>query len=117
MMVDELVETVKQLNQTNEKIAEIIKQWTVLKHEYRLTKDPMLRLDIKKKWDILQKKKESLEKNRRKIIRRRTGCMTSRASISTAMFSLISASARGSVLLLVELDNVPASRATSRFFA
>ncbi len=67
-MTDELVEIVKRLNKTDEKIDEISKQWVVLKHEYRNTRDKNLKLEIKKKWDKLQTKMETLEKKRRKII-------------------------------------------------
>jgi len=48
-MVDELVEIVKNLNKTDEKIDEISKQWAVLKHEYRKTRDDMLKLEIEGK--------------------------------------------------------------------
>jgi chromosome segregation ATPase len=67
-MTDELVETVKHLNETDKKIDEISKQWVVLRHEYRSTRDKALKAEIKKKWDKLQKKMETLEKRRRKII-------------------------------------------------
>ncbi len=67
-MVDELAEIVKRLNKTDQKIDEVSKQWVLLKHEYRRTRDAMLKLEIKKKWDKLQKKMETLEKRRRKII-------------------------------------------------
>ncbi len=70
-MVDESVEIVKHLNKTDEKIDEILKQWAVLKHEYRRTRDAMLKLEIKKKWDKLQKKMETLEKKRQKIIEKK----------------------------------------------
>ncbi len=71
-MVDEFAEMVKLLNETDEKIDEVSKQWVVLRHEYRRTRDVMLKLEIKKKWDKLQKKMETLEKRRRKIIEEKT---------------------------------------------
>ena len=37
----------------------------------RSTKDPILRAEIKEKWDDLQKKMKQLEMNRRKIIERK----------------------------------------------
>ena len=61
-MTDDLVTIVKRLNKTDEKIDEISKQWVVLKHEYRNTRDKNLKLEIKKKWDKLQRKMETLEK-------------------------------------------------------
>ncbi len=67
-MADELAEIVKRLNDTDKKIDEISKQWVVLRHEYRSTRDKALKLEIKKKWDELQKKMERMEKIRRKII-------------------------------------------------
>ena len=67
-MVDELAEIVKRLDDTDKKIDEISKQWVVLRHEYRSTRDKVLKVEIKKKWDKLQKKMETLEKRRRKII-------------------------------------------------
>jgi predicted nuclease with TOPRIM domain len=70
-MVDEFAEMVKLLNETDEKIDEVSKQWVVLRHEYRRTRDVMLKLEIKKKWDKLQKKMETLEKRRRKIIEKK----------------------------------------------
>ncbi len=67
-MTDELAEIVKRLDDTDKKIDEISKQWVVLKHEYRSTRDKALKAEIKEKWDKLQKKMETLEKRRRKII-------------------------------------------------
>jgi len=67
-MADEWAEIVKRLNDTDKKIDEISKQWVVLRHEYRSTRDKALKLEIKEKWDELQKKMERLEKRRRKII-------------------------------------------------
>ena len=70
-MVDELVEIIKLLNETDEKIDGISKQWVVLKHEYRSTRDAALKAEIKKKWDRLQKKMETFEKRRRGIIEKK----------------------------------------------
>ena len=70
-MVDELVEIVKNLNKTDEKIDEISKQWTVLKYEYRKTRDDMLKLEIKKKWDKLQKKMDTLKERRRIMLEKK----------------------------------------------
>jgi len=67
-MADEFAEIVKRLNDTDKKIDEISKQWVVLRHEYRSTRDKALKVEIKEKWDKLQKKMERLEKRRRKII-------------------------------------------------
>ncbi len=67
-MVDEWAEIVKRLKDTDKKINEISKQWVVLRHEYRSTRDKALKVEIKKKWDELQKKMERVEKRRRKII-------------------------------------------------
>ena len=47
---------------------DVSKQWALLKHEYRGTRDVALKAEIKKKWDKLQKKMETLENKRRKII-------------------------------------------------
>ncbi len=63
-MVNELVEIVKNLNKTDEEIDEISKQWAVLKHGYRKTRDDMLKLEIKKKWNKLQKKMDTLQERR-----------------------------------------------------
>jgi len=70
-MVDELAEIISQLKKTDENIDEVSKQWTVLKHEYRRTRDPSIKLEIKKRWDKLQKKMETLENKRRKIIEKK----------------------------------------------
>ena len=70
-MVDELVEIVKNLNKTDEKIDEISKQWTVLKYEYRKTRDDMLKLEIKKKCDKLQKKMCTLKERRRIMLEKK----------------------------------------------
>ena len=67
-MADELAEIVKRLEDTDKKIEEISKQWVVLRHEYRSTRDKALKVEIKKKWDKLQEKMETLETRRRKII-------------------------------------------------
>jgi len=65
---EEMAELVQRLNETDEKIDEISNQLVWVKHEYRRTRDGMLKAEIKKKWDKLQKKMETLEKKRRKII-------------------------------------------------
>ena len=70
-MADELVEIVKRLNETDEQIDTVSKQLVVLKHEYRRTRDAVIKLKIKKKWDALQKKMETLEKRRRQIIEKK----------------------------------------------
>jgi hypothetical protein len=70
-MDEPIVEVSKELIAANYEIGEVTKQWTVLKHEYRSTKDPTLRAEIKEKWDQLQKKMKQLEMNRRKIIERK----------------------------------------------
>ncbi len=70
-MDEPIVEVSKELIAANYEIDEVVKQWTVLKHEYRSTKDPILRAEIKEKWDQLQKKMKQLEMNRRKIIERK----------------------------------------------
>ncbi len=67
-MADEWAEILKRLDDTDKKIEEISKQWVVLRHEYRSTRDKALKLEIKEKWDELQKKMERVEKRRRKII-------------------------------------------------
>ena len=70
-MVDELVEILKRLNKTDEQIDTVSKQLVVLKHEYRRTRDTVIKLKIKKKWDALQKKMDTLEKRRRQIIEKK----------------------------------------------
>ena len=70
-MANELVGVVKRLNETDEQIDNVSKQWVVLKHEYRKTRDPVIKLEIKKKWDKLQKKMEILEKRRRQLIEKK----------------------------------------------
>ena len=67
MALDESTKIARQLNNTIEKINGISKYQIVLKHEYRRTKDPVIKLEIKKKWIASQKKLETLE-NRRRII-------------------------------------------------
>lgn len=67
MTSDDSIKITGQLNNTIEKIEEISKQQLVLKHEYRRTKDPIIKLEIKKKWNISQKKLETLE-NRRRVL-------------------------------------------------
>ncbi len=64
----EMVKVVQRLNETDEKIDEISNQLVWLKHEYRRTRDGMLKAEIKKKWNKLQKKMDTLEKRRQKII-------------------------------------------------
>ena len=70
-MDEPIVEVSKELIAANYEIDEVAKQWAVLKHEYRSTKDSILRAEIKEKWDDLQKKMKQLEMNRRKIIERK----------------------------------------------
>lgn len=70
-MDEPIVEVSKELIAANYEIDEVTKQWTVLKHEYRSTKDPTKRAEIKEEWDQLQKKMKQLEMNRRKIIERK----------------------------------------------
>ncbi len=70
-MDEPIVEVSKELIAANYEIDDVIKQWTILKHEYQSTKDPILRAEIKKKWDDLQKNMKQLEMNRRKIIERK----------------------------------------------
>jgi len=70
-MVDELAAIVKRLNETDEKIDQISKQWLVLKHQYRVTKDATIRGEIKKKWEKLQKKLDTIKKRRRLIIEKK----------------------------------------------
>ncbi len=70
-MADELAEIVKRLNEIDEQIDTVSKEWVVLKHEYRRTRDTVIKLKIKKKWDALQKKMETLEKRHRQIIEKK----------------------------------------------
>ncbi|MGV7225377.1 MAG: hypothetical protein ACQ9CV_00455 [Nitrosopumilus sp.] len=70
-MVVSLEKTIKDLKEIDEKIDKISKQWAVLKHEYRSSKDPILRSEIKEKWDKLQKNMKTLEKKRRGIIEKK----------------------------------------------
>jgi len=70
-MSDELEEIMKKLKKTDEAIDKVSKQWIILKHEYRSSKDPILRAEIKIKWNKLQKKMETLEKKRRKVIEKK----------------------------------------------
>jgi len=69
--MDEAVKTIHQLDKTDKKIREVSKQLVLLKHEYRKTRDSILKLEIKKKWDKLQKKIDSLEKRRLEIIEKK----------------------------------------------
>ena len=57
-MTDELTDAINHLNEIDKKIDQVSKQWIVLKHEYRSTKNTTIR----------QKQMDSLEKKRRKII-------------------------------------------------
>ena len=59
------------MQEVDQKIDKVSKQWTILKHEYRSTKDPELRVEIKKKWDILQNEMEILEKTRRQSLEKK----------------------------------------------
>jgi len=70
-MVDELAVIVKRLSETDEKIDQISKQWLVLKHQYRVTKDATIRREIKKEWEKLQKKMDTIKKRRRLIIEKK----------------------------------------------
>ena len=70
-MADELAKIVSNLNKIDNDIDEVSKQWTILKHEYRRTREPTIKLEIKKRWDKLQKKMETLENKRRKIIEKK----------------------------------------------
>jgi flagellar biosynthesis/type III secretory pathway chaperone len=56
------------LNQTEAKMDELSRQRTLLRHEYRSSRDDALKTEIMKKWDELQKKMETLEKKRQKTI-------------------------------------------------
>ncbi|MFQ5475578.1 MAG: hypothetical protein ACE5DT_00935 [Nitrosopumilus sp.] len=70
-MADELARIVKRLSEIDEKIDDISKQWLVLKHQYRVTKDSTIRDEIKKKWKKLQKKSDTLKKRRQLIIEKK----------------------------------------------
>ena len=70
-MADELDKVVKQLDENDEKINEVSKELVVLKHQYRTTKDSTIRSNVKSKWDKLQKRMDSLEKKRRRIIEKK----------------------------------------------
>lgn len=70
-MADELARIVKRLSEIDEKIDDISKQWLVLKHQYRVTKDSTIRDEIKKKWEKLQKKSDTLKKRRQLIIEKK----------------------------------------------
>ena len=65
---DEIVELEQSLKETEEHVEKISKQWTLLKHEYRSTRDKTLKEEIKKKWDKLQEEMDTAKKRRRKII-------------------------------------------------
>ncbi|NNM36190.1 MAG: hypothetical protein HKO48_03640, partial [Nitrosopumilus sp.] len=66
-MNTDLETVLNNLKKNNEKIDKVSKQLTIIKHEYRSSKDSQIREEIKKKWDNLQKEKEVLEKEHRKI--------------------------------------------------
>ena len=68
---DELTTLIQKLKESDRNIDEISKQQVLLKHEYRSTRDKVLKEDIMKKWNKLQKKMETLEKKRRKIIEKK----------------------------------------------
>ena len=70
-MDEPLVEISKQLIAADYEIDAISKQWIVLKHEYRSSKDPTIRSEIKEKWNKLETKRKNLEMNRRKIIEKK----------------------------------------------
>jgi len=70
-MSDELQEVIENLKKTDEAIDKVSKQWIILKHEYRSSRDATLRAEIKEKWNKLQKKMEILEKKRRKVIEKK----------------------------------------------
>ncbi|MCV0400731.1 MAG: hypothetical protein K5777_01930 [Nitrosopumilus sp.] len=70
-MAENLDKVNEELKETDRKIDNVSKKWTILKHEYRSSKDPTLRTEIKKKWDKLQKDMERLEKERREIIEKK----------------------------------------------
>jgi len=66
---DEEHKVIQNLNETDKKIDEVSKKWVWLKHEYRKNKDPILRFEIKKKWEKLQKKMETFQKNMEKELK------------------------------------------------
>lgn len=70
-MTDELIDVIKNLDETDKKIDQVSKELIVLKHKYRSTKDVEIRQDVKKKWEKFQKKMDVLEKKRRKIIEKK----------------------------------------------
>ena len=70
-MADELDDVMKKLHQNDEKIDEVSKMLVVLKHEYRSTRDKVIRKEVKEKWDMMQKKMDKFEKKRREIVERK----------------------------------------------
>ena len=70
-MTEEYDDVIKQLHQNDEKIDEVSKMLVVLKHEYRSTRDKAVRADIKKRWDLTQKKMDRLEKRRSGIVEKK----------------------------------------------
>lgn len=70
-MSEELEKATKYLEDIDEKIDSVSKQWTRLKHEYRSNRDSEIRVEIKKKWDELQAEMELLEKTRRQALEKK----------------------------------------------
>ena len=70
-MTDEYDDVIKQLNQNDEKIDAVSKMLVVLKHEYRSTRDKVVRADVKQRWDMNQRKMDKLEKKRREIVEKK----------------------------------------------
>ena len=68
---EELSKVIQSLNETEAEMDKISKQWAVLKHEYRSTKDSKTRSEIKEKWNKLQEDMEVLEKKRRQILEKK----------------------------------------------
>ena len=69
--MDESVKIDKELKKINERVDQVSNQLTVLKHEYRLTNDDALKLEIQKRWNELQKKMSTLVKKREKIVEKK----------------------------------------------
>lgn len=70
-MTDEYDDVIKQLHQNDEKIDKVSKMLVVLKHEYRSTRDKVVRADVKQRWDMNQRKMDKLEKKRREIVEKK----------------------------------------------
>ena len=70
-MTEEYDDVIKQLHQNDEKIDEVSKMLVVLKHEYRSTRDKVIRKEVKEKGDTTQKKMDKLEKKRREIVEKK----------------------------------------------